>query len=320
LDVRIATVVPNRGGYMLVELMVAMVGASVLMVGLSSTIFIALKATDTSNTPTSATIEGNAALTDLLSDLEFALSITEQTANAITFTLPDRDGDSNPETIRYAWSGTPGDPLTRQYNGGAVATLTENVHVFQHDLPTPGPNLLSNANMESGTTNWQAIPGCSILSSGTAHSGSISIEAWRDNQVSNAGVRQIVTSQLLNGTPYEISAWLSKLSNQAPFDAKLQLRINSSGSGEQLFAIDPVVVPVGSWLRAKGTVTPRWSGSLLSAHWEALGVSNFKDLYIDDVVLCFSSNTRQHVNISLQVGPDARSQLHSGRQLINSPL
>ena len=309
-----------RCGYTLVELIVAMVGASALMVGLSSTIFIALKATDTSNTPTSAMIEGNAALSDLLSDLEFALSFSEQTANAITFTVPDRDGDSNPESVRYAWSGTPGDPLTRQYNGGTVATLTENVHVFQHDLPTPGPNLLSNADMESGTTSWQAIPGCSILSSGTAHLGIKSIEAWRDNQTSNAGVRQDVTSQLLNGTPYEISAWLSKLSLQSPFDAKLQLRINSSGGGEQLFATDPVVVPVGSWLQVKGTVTPSWSGSLLSAHWEALGVSNFKDLYIDDSVLRVRQTLRQHVNISLQVGANANSQLHSGRQLINSPL
>lgn len=310
----------KRSGSTLVELLAAMVGASALMAGLSSTIFIALKATDTSITPTSATIEGNAALNDLLSDFEFALSFSEQTANAITFTVPDRNGDSNPETIRYAWSGTPGDPLTRQYNGGTVATLAKDVHVFQHDLPTPAPSLLSNADMESGTTSWQAIPGCTILSSGTAHSGNKSIEAWRDNQASNAGVRQDVTSQLLNRTPYEISAWLSKLSNQSPFDAKLQLRINSSGGGEQVLAIDPVVVPVGSWLHVKGTVTPSWSGSLLSAHWEALGVSNFKDLYIDAAVLRVKQELPQHVNISVQVGPDTRSQLHSGRQLLNSPL
>ena len=126
-----------RGGYTLVELMVSLVGASALMVGLSSTIFIALQATDTSSTPTSATIEGNAALTDLLSDIEFATSFSEKTASATTFTVPDRDGNASPETIRYAWSGTPGGPLTRQYNGGTVATLVEDVHDFGFEYSQP---------------------------------------------------------------------------------------------------------------------------------------------------------------------------------------
>lgn len=32
-----------------------------------------------------------------------------------------------PETIRYAWSGTPGDPLTRQVDGGLAAVIAEDV-------------------------------------------------------------------------------------------------------------------------------------------------------------------------------------------------
>jgi Tfp pilus assembly protein PilW len=55
---------PSHGGYTLLELLVSMLGATVLMVGLSSSIFIALKATDTTNTPSSTIIEGNAALND----------------------------------------------------------------------------------------------------------------------------------------------------------------------------------------------------------------------------------------------------------------
>lgn len=234
---------PNRGGYTLVELMVAMVGASVLMVGLSSTIFIALKATDTSNTPTSATIEGYSALNDLLSDLEFALSFSEQTPNAITFTVPDRDGDSNPETIRYAWSGTPGDPLTRQYNGGTVATLVEDVHVFQHDLPPPAPNLLSNPGMESGVVDWSAIPGATMQSqSSPVYAGSGTLYAYRNTNNDESGARQDVTSQLSNGTTYEISAWMRKWAAPAPFDVRLQLRVSSTGGGEQLFATDHFVI------------------------------------------------------------------------------
>lgn len=140
----------SRAGYTLAELVVALLGASVLMVGLSSTLFIALQASDTSTTPTTATIDGNEALSELLSDMEFALSFSEQTATAITFSVPDRDGDSNPETIRYAWSGTPGDPLTRQYNGGTVATLVDNVHDFQHDLTLGGPQQV-NVQLQVGS-------------------------------------------------------------------------------------------------------------------------------------------------------------------------
>ncbi|MCM2374807.1 hypothetical protein [Aporhodopirellula aestuarii] len=128
---------PNRVGHTLVELIVSLAGASVLMLGLSSTLFIALKITDPSSTPTSATLEGNDALTEFLSDIEFAISFSEQTASAVTFTVPDRNGDTLAETIRYVWSGTQGDPLTRQYNGGTASVLVENVHDFGLDYFQP---------------------------------------------------------------------------------------------------------------------------------------------------------------------------------------
>ncbi len=310
-----------RSGSTLAEMMVALVSASALMVGTASAIFVAVQGTDTSNTPTSATIDGSVALNDVLSELEFALSFSEQSATAITFTVPDRDGDSNPETIRYAWSGTPGDPLTRQYNGGTAANVAVNVHVFQHDLPPLMPNLLSNADMEAGVANWEAIPGASILiQSSPVHSGSGALEAWQGGPSDNAGARQNVTSQLVNGTRYKISAWLRKFTNQAPYDAKLQLRINSSGGGEQLFATDPIVTNNSNYLLASGTVTPIWSGTLLSAHWEASGVSNIKDLYIDDAALRVRPAVDQIVNISMQVGAESQSLVQSGVVLLNSPL
>lgn len=122
---------PTRGGFTLIELIVSLASASVLMVGLSSTIFIAFRASDTSDTPATNTLEGLARLSEMAAELQYTQTITEQTANAITVTVPDRnDPDTNPETIRYAWSGTAADPLTRQYNGGTVANVVENVHNF----------------------------------------------------------------------------------------------------------------------------------------------------------------------------------------------
>ena len=63
-------------------------------------------------------------------ELNYALSFTERPVNVVEFTVADRDGDESPEFIRYAWSGTPGDPLTRQYNGGTIAELVRDVHLL----------------------------------------------------------------------------------------------------------------------------------------------------------------------------------------------
>lgn len=68
---------------------------------------------------------------DLLADLERATGFTERTATSATFTVPDRNGDGRPETLRYAWSGTPGAPLTLQMNGGTIQNLATNVQQFQ---------------------------------------------------------------------------------------------------------------------------------------------------------------------------------------------
>ncbi len=127
----------TRPGFTLMELVVSLLGASVLILGLTSAMFIALKTSDASLTPAHAALAGVSRLTDMQAELQYAQTVTEQTTTAITVTVPDRDSDSNPETIRYAWSATPGDPLTRQYNGGPVANAAEDVHDFSVDYFQP---------------------------------------------------------------------------------------------------------------------------------------------------------------------------------------
>jgi len=310
---------PIRSGYTLIELVIAMVGASALMVGLSSSIFIALKATSTSDTPTVATIEGNAALTDMLTDIEFALSFSEQTSNAITFTVPDRNGDSTPETIRYAWSGTPGDPITRQYNGGDVATLVDNVHVFQHDLPVGAANLLSNPGMELGTLYWDGFDRSTTLPSFPSHTGLASQYHLRWDNSGENGIRQDITSSISNGVAYQLSFWLHTYSTGGPYDAKAQLRVTSSGGGEQVFAITPTsITSTATWYLVDGAATPIWTGTLESAYFEA--VSDLQECRYDDATFRVLQTTHQQVNFRLQVGPDPHAMLHCGGQLINSPL
>ena len=121
---------PRRQAFTLIELVVSAGSAAVLMAGMASALYISGK----SLTPdASASADNNRAgwvLSQITDDVRHALRFTERTATAITFETPDRNGDATPETIRYSWAGTAGDPLLYQVNGGAETTLIANVQRF----------------------------------------------------------------------------------------------------------------------------------------------------------------------------------------------
>ena len=77
----------------------------------------------------------------IASDYRLAVSVIENTPTAITFTVADRDGDGVVETIRYAWSGTPGDPLTKQVNAAPPVVVARDVRKFnlRYITKTTGP-------------------------------------------------------------------------------------------------------------------------------------------------------------------------------------
>ena len=93
--------------------------------------FVALRASNPATTPAASMLEALSCMSDMSAELQYALAVTESTANALTVTVPDRsDADALPETIRYAWSGVAGQPLTRQLNGGAVLGVIASVRSF----------------------------------------------------------------------------------------------------------------------------------------------------------------------------------------------
>lgn len=118
----------RRAGFTLAEMVVSVAVLSVLLVSIGSAVIIATRAIPDRRNPAShATLAANA-LTQVAEELGNALHILENEARSVTFTVADRsDPDLKPEVIRYAWSGTPGDPLTRQYNGGTAVVMLENV-------------------------------------------------------------------------------------------------------------------------------------------------------------------------------------------------
>jgi type II secretory pathway pseudopilin PulG len=119
-----------RSGYTLIELLMAMGSATVLVGGLASSVLISSRAFSPDASAGADANRSAVALAQLSADLRLALRFTERTATAATFTVPDRTGDQLPETIRYSWSGTSGQPLMYQYNGETALALVNDVKQF----------------------------------------------------------------------------------------------------------------------------------------------------------------------------------------------
>jgi hypothetical protein len=120
----------RRSGLTLIEMVVALLSSGVLVAGLAGALYLSTQAIPPIENITKKNTRAATVLYDLMSDIGMALSFSERTTKAITFTVPDRNGDNLVETIRYAWSGTAGDPLTYQYNGGPAINMAEDVRVF----------------------------------------------------------------------------------------------------------------------------------------------------------------------------------------------
>jgi hypothetical protein len=114
-----------RHAFTLNETVVSLIAASTLMLGMGSTVYLVARTSTTAGRPAPTVIVNSHALNDLAAELHYASAITERTAHAVTFTLADRTGDGMAETVRYAWSGTAGDPLIRTYNGVAKVVHEE---------------------------------------------------------------------------------------------------------------------------------------------------------------------------------------------------
>ena len=153
----------RRRGFTLAELVVSMVVMSILMVGLGSAILIASHALPERNTSTDALLEASDVVDGMVGELNCALAFTERSATAVEFTVADRNGDLAPETIRYAWSGVAGNPLTREYNNGSAVTIAQDVHSFklayllntieESSEPT-APTIIIFDDFEAGAANY----------------------------------------------------------------------------------------------------------------------------------------------------------------------
>jgi prepilin-type N-terminal cleavage/methylation domain-containing protein len=117
--------------FTLLEMAMSMVIVSILALACTSVVRLATRLGNpsVSTDPASLAVSARSAMDQINADLKMATSITSRSASSITFTVPDRNNDGLPETITYAWAGV-GSPITRQYNGGAIVSIADNVQNF----------------------------------------------------------------------------------------------------------------------------------------------------------------------------------------------
>jgi prepilin-type N-terminal cleavage/methylation domain-containing protein len=128
---RIPRFVPRVGrGFTLIELVMGLAVTAVLMGAMVASVAIASRSIDPGAGPAGRTVQGAGVLEQIEADLALALGFTEQTAAAATFTVPDRNGDGAPETVRYCWMGLADGRLMKQVNAGTPAAIAQDVRQF----------------------------------------------------------------------------------------------------------------------------------------------------------------------------------------------
>jgi prepilin-type N-terminal cleavage/methylation domain-containing protein len=133
----------HRPAFTLVELIASMAIYGLILAAVGAALTLITRAKPRTDALWRARMDGTRLAMQLTSDLQTAISFAERTATAVEFTVFDRGGDGIDDTLRYAWSGTPGDPLMYSVNGGTPATLAPAVHAFsmayQANPPTAQP-------------------------------------------------------------------------------------------------------------------------------------------------------------------------------------
>lgn len=139
----------QRPGLTLAEMVAALTTMSLLLGAMTSAVVVASRALPNPNDPAEKTAAAAEALDQITADLSTAITIKQATPTVLEFTVPDRGhGPAGPETIRYSWSGTPGAPVSRQYNGGTTTTLAADVYQLSFEYrygsrePSQAPRVL----------------------------------------------------------------------------------------------------------------------------------------------------------------------------------
>ncbi len=173
--------------------------------------------------------------------------------------------------------------------GLAVAlTLASVVAVSAANAPASAAsgNLLTNADLESGTTGWSVFGAGSVASSTSpVHSGTRAL-LRTGRTASWNGPAQSVTSVLANNSSYTTSVWVRTQSGTPT--AKVTLQVTANGTTNYVTLAQGAVNASG-WTQLSGTTTVSWTGTLTSATLYVETTAGTDSFSIDDA--SFVNNT-----------------------------
>lgn len=120
----------RRGGFSLVELVLAGALMAVLLGAMASVMVVTTRAVPGVSGAAPSISAAAAAVTQMAEELRTATAFSHRAGSAVAFTVPDRNGDGSADQVRYEWSGAPGSALVRSGRGGVVTTLAPSVQSF----------------------------------------------------------------------------------------------------------------------------------------------------------------------------------------------
>jgi len=168
---------------------------------------------------------------------------------------------------------------------GLPSDATENsvqANIVSVDYSTnvgSGSSILTNGNIESGTTGWSVFGAGSVATSNsTVHSGAASLSRTGRTASWN-GPSQDLTSKLTNGKSYTTSVWMRTQSGTPT--GKVTLALTANGTTTFLTLAQGAVNSSG-WTQLTGTTTVSWSGTLTGARFYVETTAGTDSFFIDD--------------------------------------
>jgi len=198
----------------------------------------------------------------------------------LTWKLVDElDGDLANDTAHPA----------RLYARGTIgATVRIHSVLLEQEQVDPSANLLTNADMESGTTGWTGLGYCDLESKTDGPHGGAAYLRVKNRDYVWAGPNQYITTKITSGTAYNAQAWVKTKDFAEPFRLTIYTRSTDSGN-DWVYVITP---PVGTeWTFISATLTPTWTGTLSRSTFYVETTASTQEFRIDDALLCESDGS-----------------------------
>lgn len=121
----------RRSGFSLVEISVGLIATSILMAGMTGSLFLATQANRTDLGAFRHSNAGCAALDEMTRELSYSTAIRSVVpSRRIEFEVRDRTNDGVNDVILYEWNGDAGSSLRRVFNGGPATSVISGLQDF----------------------------------------------------------------------------------------------------------------------------------------------------------------------------------------------